>query len=247
MRARTKKDPVEEVDAEGRGPWQRGMDVNAVVSYNLKWIRERQGWTQQAVADRLAQLTGHQLPQASISAMERGFDGERRRRFDAHELYLLSVVFGVPIALFFLPPPGKGNELLADTQRPLSELYASLLGEEWQLTDMDERLAEINITNPDEADAVTAAIFGVEGAVRNWHTSFRTWRKQRIAHLANAYGDRLDDVADFLAEFANQIKTLGPKAYLQSTAHKQGEDILPIDQWGMPDKPTQLNEEDPEG
>jgi len=51
-----------------------GMDVNAVVSYNVRAIRERRGMTQQAVADRLAQLTGHQLPQASISAMERGFD-----------------------------------------------------------------------------------------------------------------------------------------------------------------------------
>src|SRR5438105_14343175 len=105
-----------------------GLDVNAVVSYNLKAIRERRGMTQQAVAERLALLTGHQLPQASISAMERGFDGDRRRRFDAHELYLLSMVFGVPIAFFFLPPPHKGNELLADSQRPLSELYAALLG-----------------------------------------------------------------------------------------------------------------------
>ena len=51
-----------------------------------KAIRERRGWTQQDVAERLARLTGHRLPQASISAMERGFDGDRRRRFDAHEL-----------------------------------------------------------------------------------------------------------------------------------------------------------------
>src|SRR6266852_2046705 len=85
-----------------------GLDVNAVVSYNVKAIRERRGMTQQAVAEKLAMLTGHQLPQASISAMERGFDGERRRRFDAHELYLLSVVFNVPIAYFFIPPPSTG-------------------------------------------------------------------------------------------------------------------------------------------
>ena len=99
-----------------------GLDVNAVVSYNVRAIRERRGMTQQQVADRLAQLTGHQLPQASISAMERGFDGERRRRFDAHELYLLSVVFDVPIAYFFIPPPGTGFAELADTRRPVAEL-----------------------------------------------------------------------------------------------------------------------------
>ena len=54
-----------------------GLDVNAVVSYNLRTIRQRQGWTQEGVAQRLGQLTGHELPQASISAMERGFDGSR--------------------------------------------------------------------------------------------------------------------------------------------------------------------------
>ena len=54
---------------------------------HTKAIRERNGWTQQEVADNLGRLTGHTLPQASISATERGFDGERRRRFDAHEPY----------------------------------------------------------------------------------------------------------------------------------------------------------------
>ena len=51
-------------------PPDDGLDVNAVVSYNVRAIRERRRMTQQGVADRLAQLTGHQLPQASISAME---------------------------------------------------------------------------------------------------------------------------------------------------------------------------------
>ena len=100
---RPRSRPAEAASPPGSGD---GLDVNAVVSYNVKAIRERRGMTQQAVADRLAELTGHQLPQASISAMERGFDGERRRRFDAHELYLLSQVFDVPIAYFFIPPAG---------------------------------------------------------------------------------------------------------------------------------------------
>jgi hypothetical protein len=169
--------------------------------------------------------------------MERGFDGERRRRFDAHELYLLSVVFQVPIAYFFIPPRGQGMEELADAHRPLVELYASLLGHDWQLTEMDERLAEINIKNPEEADAVVAAIFGAEEAARNWHDHYRTWRKRRIAQIARAYSDQLDDVADFLADLAAQIKAVGPKAYLQSKAHKKGEPVQPfadIDDWEGP-------------
>src|SRR5205823_845049 len=103
------------------------------------------------------------------------------------------------------------------------ELYASVLGQDWQMAQMDQRLAEINITNPEEADAVAAAIFGADRAVKNWHEHFRTWRKMRLGVLAGAYSDRLDQVADFLAQFANEIKTIGPAAYLQSTAHRPGE------------------------
>jgi transcriptional regulator with XRE-family HTH domain len=200
-------------------------DVNAVVSYNVKAIRERRGMTQQGVADRLAGLTGHQLPQASISAMERGFDGERRRRFDAHELYLLSVVFDVPIAYFFIPPPATGLAELADTGRPVAELWRSLLGTDSQLDAVDARLAEIKIENPDAADEVLAAIFGPDGAVRNWHPHFRTWRRERLREVEVEYGDRLDEVADFLADFSAKIKGLGPAGYLRSSSYRDGEAI----------------------
>jgi transcriptional regulator with XRE-family HTH domain len=223
---RSRKKSEETTD---KRPSDDGLDVNAVVSYNVKAIRERRGWTQQSVAERLGQVTGHQLPQASISAMERGFDGERRRRFDAHELYLFSVVFDVPIAYFFVPPPGTGFELLADTGRPVSELYAALLGQESQLAPLDDRLAEIHIGNPEESDATLAAIFGAEGASRNWHESFRTWRKKRLAEIERGYGDRLDEVALFLKEFATKIEALGPRGYLQSMAHREGESVLDSD------------------
>jgi transcriptional regulator with XRE-family HTH domain len=224
VRPRSKKqEPTDET--EERPPWKDGIDVNAIVSYNVKAVRERRGMTQEDVAEGLARLTGHRLPQASISAMERGFDGNRRRRFDAHELYLLAVVFDVPIAYFFLPPPKTKAQVLADAQRPVSELYAWLLGKEWQLPLMDERLADINITNPEEVDDVMAALFGAEDAARNWHDHYRTWRKKRLAELAKNYGDRLDEVAEFLAEFALQLRQFGPKGYLLSKAHRPGESV----------------------
>ena len=204
-------------------PTSTGLDVNAVVSYNVKAIRERRGWTQQSVAERLGRITGHQLPQASISAMERGSDGDRRRRFDAHELYLLSVVFNVPIAYFFIPPPGTGSEKLADTGDDVSELYAALLGHEDQLAPLDERLEEIKINNPEESDAILAAIYGTSEPVGNWHQSFRTWRKRRLDDLASQYGDQLDEIALFLKEFATKIEASGPAGYLQSMAHRHGE------------------------
>ena len=217
---RSRKKTTEPASAR---PPSTGLDVNAVVSYNVKAIRERRGWTQQSVAERLGRLTGHQLPQASISAMERGSDGDRRRRFDAHELYLLSVVFNVPIAYFFIPPPGTGSEKLADTGDDVSQLYAALLGHEDQLVPLDERLEEIKIKNPEESDAILAAIYGTDEPVGNWHQSFRTWRKRRLDDLASQYGDRLDEVALFLKEFATKIEASGPAGYLQSMAHRHGE------------------------
>ena len=155
--------------------------------------------------------------------MERGSDGDRRRRFDAHELYLLSVVFDVPIAYFFIPPPGTGSEKLADTGDDVSQLYAALLGHEDQLAPLDERLEEIKIKNPEESDAILAAIYGTDEPVGNWHESFRTWRKRRLDDLASQYGDRLDEVALFLKEFATKIEASGPAGYLQSMAHRHGE------------------------
>ena len=218
MRPRKKTDSGEQA-ARTDDDSSRGIDVNAVVSYNLKAIRERHGWTQQGVADRLGQLTGHVLPQASISAMERGFDAERRRRFDAHELYLLSVLFDVPIAYFFLPPPGSERKQLADTDEYVTDLYAALLGRDWQLAPIDDRLTEIGLQNPEEADQALAAVFGPQTATGAWHDHFRTWRKKRLRQVERQYGDRLDEVADFLADFAAQIKAVGPKTYLESMTH----------------------------
>lgn len=223
---RARKKPQEEPAGASIAAPKGAMDVNAICSYNVKHLREKRGWTQQYVADRLGAITGHVLPQASISAMERGFDGERRRRFDAHELYLLSVVFDVPFTYFFIPPPDPGADVLADTGAPVSDVYRRMLGEEWQLADMDDRLESVKIKNPAEADAALALIFGADKALRNWHKHFRTWRQERLDALSREYGDDLDEVVDKLGRFAEMIKALGPSGYLQSMAHKAGEETL---------------------
>lgn len=225
VRARAKKGSGPTVTPKNAVHPDSGMDVNAIVSYNLKAIRERRGMTQHEVAQGLARLTGHELPQASISAMERGFDGDRRRRFDAHELYLLATVFGVPVVYFFIPPPDTAYRELADTRRPISELYISVLGRDHELAEVDERLAMLNLTNPEKVDELAAALFGgKDAAARNWHDHYRTWRKKRLAEMAKTYGDELDSVAAFLRKFADNITAIGPAGYLQAMAHKEGED-----------------------
>ena len=203
-----------------------GLDVNAVVSFNVRWIRERRGFTQQQVAEKLSTLTGHLLPQASISAMERGFDGERRRRFDAHELYLLALVFDVPIAYFFIPPPGSTDEQIVDSRMPVVTLPSALMGNDEQLKLVDERLEALGITDPASADpTLAAALGGPARAVGNWYPHFRTWRKQRLFQLEKQYGDQLEDVASFLKKFGDDVLALGPRGYLQSRAFRAGEEI----------------------
>jgi hypothetical protein len=135
------------------------------------------------------------------------------------EPYLLSVLFEVPIAYFFLPPPGSSKSQLSDTGQPVTELYRALLGEEGQLAPLDERLAEIGLKNPEEADQALVAIFGAKHATGAWHDHFRVWRKKRLRQVERQYGDRLDEVADFLADFAAKIKAVGPKTYLESMSH----------------------------
>jgi transcriptional regulator with XRE-family HTH domain len=227
-RKRTAPPPVPTEGLTDDGVREGPLDVNAVVSYNLRAIRERRGWTQQQVAERMARITGHLLPQASISAMERGYEAERRRRFDAHELYLLCEVFDVPIVYFFLPPPGSMGIPLADTGVAAVRLYSAILGDPDQLPIIDERLEELGLHVPTDLDPVMAMILGGDPARMNWHDHYRTWRKNRIEVLAREYGDRLDDLADTLADFAAQIKTFGPAGYLQSVAHKPDETPYPL-------------------
>ena len=84
---------------------------------------------------------------------------------------------------------------------------------------VDDRLSEIGLENPDEADQALAAVFGPQAATGAWHDHFRTWRKKRLHKIERQYGDQLDEVADFLADFAAHIKAVGPKTYLESMTH----------------------------
>jgi hypothetical protein len=60
--------------------------------------------TQEETAQALEPLLGQRLPQASISAIERAYDGDRRREFDAQEILAFALAFDLPLIWFFLPP-----------------------------------------------------------------------------------------------------------------------------------------------
>jgi Pou domain - N-terminal to homeobox domain len=50
-------------------------DLNEIVAHNFRSARELRGWTQEDTARALEPLLGQRLPQASISAIERAYEG----------------------------------------------------------------------------------------------------------------------------------------------------------------------------
>lgn len=220
MRARRNSD---DGHAHGDGTT---IDVNAIVAYNLRVIRERHGWTQEGLGERLGRLTGHQLSQASISAMERGFDGPRPRRFDAHDLYLFSVVFAVPLAYFFIPPPEQATagRVLADTGRPVWLLVAAVLGRAEQVLTVDERLRQFDVDQRGRTGEALDAVLGTAFATPSWAEDYRDWRDRRLDQLGDEWDERLNTAASLLADFVREIRALRPKAFLEHDSDGNGDD-----------------------
>jgi transcriptional regulator with XRE-family HTH domain len=119
------------------------LDANQVVAYNFRAARELRGWTQDHVAYLLAQYLGQQLPKASISAIERSLESDRRREFDAQELVAFALTFDLPIVWFFLPPPGAEEYRLHGTHRSVLDLVRLLFGQDGELEDLRRRFAEL--------------------------------------------------------------------------------------------------------
>ncbi len=218
MRARRNSDNAHE---SGDGT---AIDTNAIVAYNLRAIRERNGWTQEGVAERLGRLTGHQLSQASISAMERSLDGQQRRRFDAHILYLFSVVFGVPIAYFFLPPPEQATagRVLTDTGRPVCLLVAAFLGRAEQVLTVDERLRQFDVDQLGRTGEVLDDFFGTAFGTWSWVEHYHEWRERRLDQLGDEWDERLNDAASVLANFVREIRALRLEAFVEPLDDSDG-------------------------
>jgi transcriptional regulator with XRE-family HTH domain len=78
--------------------------VNQVVAWNMKRLRELRSWSQQDLAEKLAEIKTEKWTSATVGAAERSWSTERVRRFDANDLAALAHVFKVTLVELLTPP-----------------------------------------------------------------------------------------------------------------------------------------------
>lgn len=182
------------------------MNLNEVVAYNFRRARELRGLTQDEAALALQPFLGQRLPQASISALERSYGGDKRREFDAQEILAFACAFDLPLLWFLLPPP-EDDRRLQGTSDHVHELYTLVLGRTDQLDELYQRFRELGMDEPAAHDTEVAAIFGVPTA--RTLADYRHRRKQLLRALLDDYADKVDASADELGLFFDHLRQVG--------------------------------------
>ena len=194
------------------------LDVNQVVAYNVREARLLRGWTQEDLADRLEPFTGTRLTQAGISSIERGWDPERRRAFDAQEIITYAVVFDLPLIWFFLPPPGD-HRFIEGLPARASGLYKIIIGRHDQLEPVHERLRELGIEEPTEAEAAVEIITGRPSEAREW--SYKDRRKELLLALLDDHADNFDQHIDELGKTIDHLRKVGLRGFIAETTNDE--------------------------
>ena len=201
-------------------PPPEDIDLNQVVAYNIREARQLRGWTQEELADRLEPYLGQRLTQAGVSSIERAWDSDRRREFDAHELLVFAMVFDLPMLWFLLPPPGD-HRVMRSTTRSVDELYAWLLGRPQQLEPVYERLRQLGIVDPTAAEETVEKITGVPAAAKQW--SYRERRKELLLALLDEHADSFDKNIDELGRMVDHLRQVGIRGFIAE--HTNDEDL----------------------
>jgi transcriptional regulator with XRE-family HTH domain len=186
-------------------------NLNEIVAYNFRRARELRGLTQDEAAHALEPYLGQRLPQASISAIERAFGGERRREFDAQEILAFACAFDLPMLWFFLPPANDARQLERTTHR-VYELYTLVLGREDQVDDLYERFRELGMPELDAADEKLGRIFGAPTA--RTLRDYRHRRKEMLLAMLDEYADKVDATADELGQFFDHLRQVGVRGLI---------------------------------
>ena len=195
------------------------IDANRVVSFNLRAAREEQGLTQEQFADRLEAVTGHRPTQASVSALERAWEGGRRREFDAQELVDFAVALNVPIVWFFLPPPGDVREI-QNTGRHLRALVELLVGRADQLPRIEERLREIGLRDPTAVEQTSQMLLGQPAAMGA--QAVRELREVMLAQILHEMADDLDESVKLWKTFFDRLDKTTVRGLIAERTNNDG-------------------------
>ena len=192
------------------------VDLNQVVAYNVREARELRGWTQDDFAARLEPYMGQRLTQAGVSSIERAWDGERKREFDAHELLIFSLVFDLPIIWFLLPPPGD-DRLMRTTTRPVNELYAHLLGMPHQLDALYDKLRRLGVADPDDTAPALRRLTG-DTNPRRW--GYRQQREALLLALEDQHADDFDTAVEELGAIFDHLRQVGMRGFIAEKTYR---------------------------
>ncbi len=193
-------------------------DANQIVAYNFRAARKLRGWTQEEAARRLAPYLGQELPKASISGIERSFDGERRRFFDAQELVAFSLAFDLPVVWFLLPPPDAAGYELAAAGRCLPLLVTLLLGRHDQLGHINARMEELREADPQASGAVLAEAGGFPPEL-TWE-QFQCSREAALFALVEEESSEIERLFGDLRRVLARFDGLSPLSHYAS--HPRG-------------------------
>jgi hypothetical protein len=200
------------------------VDLNQVVAYNVRAARELRGWTQDELAVRLEPYLGQRMTQAGVSSIERAWDGDRRREFDAHELLVFAMVFELPIVWFLLPPPGD-HRLMRGTTRQTDELYMWLMGSPEMLPPVYDRLRQYGIVDPDAADEAVERVTGGRSPAREW--SYKERRKELLLALLDQHADGFDSAVEELGRRIDHLRQVGIRGFLAEHTNDEDFAMLP--------------------
>lgn len=199
-------------------PPSKTVDVNQVVAYNIRQARLLRGWTQEDLAVRLEHFTGTRLTQAGISSIERAYDGERPREFDAQELLIFALAFHLPIIYFLLPPPGDRRRI-ADTSIQVDQLYTWILGRPAQAQALYERLRQIGVTDPTAAQQAVEKITGVPSPAKEW--SYKERRKELLLALLDQHADNFDKNIEELGTLIDHLRQVGLRGFIAENTNDE--------------------------
>ena len=220
------------------------LNVNQIVAYNLRAARQLCRMTQKSLAQELTRVSGIRVTDAMVSEMERAWDGERRREFDAHEIAVFAVALKVPMAYFFLPPLNEYRKI-EQLGCSVRELHLLMFGYFHNVKVLDDRMLELgkHLLPADEY-----LMTGFTGEMGPW--TYKERRKELLMALLDGLDDDLERALTEVGDFIDRLRSVGYRGFIAQHANDDDLGVPPENRPGVPDdtdEPADPPSSEPQG